>query len=180
MTLDVQAPLLRELEFLPYCDDHGRLPQQFSKAVGIYAIYDAEKTLQFVGYSRDITMSLKQHLVRCPHACHWVKVTTIERPNRTLLETIQSAWLAESGTPIGGDIDQTRWTEPIDVKGQMTPDEQDRYQAAVTEIEQAKCLKKIAQRVEADLLALLKTRGICEPLRFDPKLKEQGLLNIKP
>lgn len=180
MTTETQTPRLADLAFWPYCNADGLLPPNLAKVVGIYAIYDAEQTLQFVGYSRDIAMSLKQHLVRCPQACHWVKVQAIERPNRTLLETIQSAWLAEQGTPPGNGNDQARWTEPIDAKAQMTTAEQEAYGAAVTELAQAKCLKKVAQRVEADILAALAQRGLQEPLRFDPKLKEQGLLNIKP
>ncbi len=73
---------LEELSFIPYIDDEGLLPSQLTKSVGVYAIFDADKTLQYVGYSRDVAMSLKQHLVRCPAQCYWVKVKTIEQPRR--------------------------------------------------------------------------------------------------
>lgn len=176
------TPTLAELDFLPYLDAEGRLPADLAKQVGIYAIFDAAQTLQFVGYSRDITLSLKQHLVRCPDQCHWLKVTTIDRPNRHLLETIQAAWIEANGSTPPGNADLlSLWTEPIDVKTQMTSAEQATYAAAIDELEQIKCLKKVAQRLEADLLLpQLQARGVTEPMRFDPKLKEQGLLNIKP
>lgn len=180
MTADLQGPRLADLDFIAYCNEAGLLPPEFTKVVGVYAIYDAEKALQFIGYSRDLAMSLKQHLVRCPQACHWFKVQTLERPNRTLLESIQTAWLAEGGTPPGNGAEQERWTQPIDVKTQMTEAERADYAAALTELEQGQCLKKAARRVEAELLPVLTARGIQEPIRFDPKLKEQGLLNIKP
>ncbi|MGF1566992.1 MAG: GIY-YIG nuclease family protein [Nodosilinea sp.] len=180
MTADLQIPVLAELDFIPYCNEAGLLPPELAKVVGVYAIYDGEKTLQFVGYSRDLAMSLKQHLVRCPALCHWVKVQTIERPNRTLLDSIQAAWLQENGVPPGNGVEQERWTQPIDVKIQMTSAEQAAYAAAINEAEQIQCLKKVARRVEAERLAMLTVRGIQEPIRFDPKLKEQGLLNIKP
>jgi hypothetical protein len=62
----------------------------------------------------------------------------------------------------------------------MTSEEQALYAATTNEVEQAKVLKNIARRVEAEIKAVLEERGVKESLRFDPKLKEQGLLNIKP
>ena len=181
MSTDVTSPALSDYDFIPYLDAAGLLPSQYSKSVGIYAIFDRDKTLQFVGYSRDVTMSLKQHLVRCPDFCHWVKVKTIERPSKTLLETIQSAWIDENGEcPVGNGADAAQWTQPIDAKQQMTEDETALYATATNEVEQAKTMKTIARRVEAELKSILEARGVNEPLRFDPKLKEQGLLNIKP
>ena len=176
-----QIPHLSDLDFLPYLDENGCLPSQFSKVVGIYAIFDQEKGLQFVGYSRDVTMSLKQHLVRCPELCHWFKLKTIDRPKRSVLEEIQAAWVTENGDrPPGNGADAEYWTQPIDAKLQMTSEEQALYAATTNEVEQAKVLKNIARRVEAEIKAILEGRGVKEALRFDPKLKEQGLLNIKP
>lgn len=181
VSTEPQSPRLNSLEFYPYVNDDGYLPEQFSKVVGIYAIFDAEKCLQFVGYSRDVTMSLKQHLVRCPDSCQWIKVKTIERPKRTILESIQSAWIAENGDrPLGNGVEAERWTQPIDAKLQMTPEEEALYASATNEMEQAKVLKNIARRVEAGIKERLESRGIKESMRFDPKLKDQGLLNIKP
>ena len=178
---ELQSPSLSTLNFWPYLNDEGLLPDQFSKAVGIYAIFDQDKSLQFVGYSRDVTMSLKQHLVRCPESCHWFKVQTIDRPNRTVLETIQTTWIEENGDrPIGNGVNAEQWTQPIDAKAKMTDEEQALYAAATSEVEQAKTLKNIARRVESEIKAVLEQRGVKESLRFDPKLKEKGLLNIKP
>ncbi|MGB3757948.1 MAG: GIY-YIG nuclease family protein, partial [Rivularia sp. (in: cyanobacteria)] len=73
-------PELTSLEFIPYIDENGQLPEQFQGKIGVYAIFDRDKNLQFVGYSRDVFLSLRQHLVRQPEFCYWVKVETIERP----------------------------------------------------------------------------------------------------
>ncbi|MEO8892635.1 MAG: GIY-YIG nuclease family protein, partial [Coleofasciculaceae cyanobacterium] len=80
---------LADLDYIPYLDDTGNLPEELQGKIGIYAIFDQDKTLQIVNYSRDIYLSLKQHLVRQPQSCYWLKAETIERPNRTLLETIR-------------------------------------------------------------------------------------------
>lgn len=174
-------PSLSSLESISYIDAKGLLPEQFAGKVGLYAIFDEAQTLQFVGYSRDIVLSLKQHLVRCPHQCIWLKVNTVERPNRTLLEQIKTHWIEEQGTmPPGNDQQEDQWTQPIDAKALMTAEEKGAIATVHTDFERSKLLKKVARRIEADILATLESRGLRTPLRFDPKMKEQGLLNIKP
>lgn len=178
---DVQIPALDDLAFIPYLDEQGQLPSQCAGKVGLYAIFDEGKSLQFVGYSRDILLSLKQHLVRRPNECIWVKINTIERPSRTVLEQIKHHWLEAQGSiPIGNGEQEAQWTQPIDAKTLMNEAEQGAIANVVTESERSKLLKKIARRVESDILATLDARGVRIPIRFDPKMKEQGLLNLKP
>jgi hypothetical protein len=171
---------LDSLEFFPYIGSDGLLPGQFQAKIGIYAIFDQAQVLQYVGYSRDVLLSLKQHLVRMPHACHWVKVLTIAQPNRTFLENTRDIWIEENGVlPPGNGAAAAEWNEPIDVKQRMTADEQGSYQAAIDEVAQVKVLKQVARRVEAEILAILQQRGVQEEIRFNPKLKESGLLDLK-
>lgn len=173
---------LARLEYSPYVDDSGMIPESpFQGKVGVYAIFDRDRVLQFIGYSRDIYLSLKQHLIRQPQHCFWIKFQTISRPNRMILETIKEAWISENGrTPPGNDTDETQWTQPIDVKPLMTDEERTAYDnAAGEELAQMKLLKKVSRRVEADILEQLKSRGVQMELRFNPKLKETGLLDLK-
>ncbi|WP_445635906.1 Nuclease subunit of the excinuclease complex [Nostoc sp. DSM 114161] len=181
MTTETNTPALASLEYIPYIGDRGELPEQFQGKIGVYAIFDREKTLQFVGYSRDVYLSLKQHLVRQPQQCYWVKVQTIERPSRTVLENIENAWIAENvSVPAGNGDDKEKWTNAIDVKKVMTPEEQANYQnPANDELAQIKVIKNVARRVEAEILKELEARGLQLELRFNPKLKEQGLLDLK-
>ncbi|HBB31604.1 MAG TPA: Nuclease subunit of the excinuclease complex [Cyanobacteria bacterium UBA8803] len=179
MTSDTQTPSLQALDYIPYLDDSGNLPEELQGKIGIYAIFNQEKTLQLVNYSRDIYLSLKQHLVRQPKSCYWVKVKTIERPNRTILETIRNAWIEENGmTPSGNGTDEAAWNQPIDAKLAMTDEEKSSYEKS-DELMQIKLLKKIARRVESQILEELQTRGLQAEIRFNPKLKEQGLLDLK-
>jgi len=171
---------LSSLEFVPYIDDRGQLPSQFQGKVGVYAIFDQAQTLQYIGYSRDIYVSLKQHLVRQPQACYWLKAQTIDRPSRTILEEIRDAWIAENGSvPSGNGADEPKWNHAIDVKAMLTQAEQDSYQGASDELTQVKVLKQAARRVEAEVLEVLNSRGVQEQIRFNPKLKETGLLDLK-
>jgi hypothetical protein len=181
MSNETNIPLLETLEYIPYIDEHGQLPEQFQSQIGVYAIFDREKSLQFVGYSRDVYLSLKQHLVRQPQKCYWVKIQTIERPSRTVLESIEQAWISENGSlPLGNSEKKGEWTNPINVKAIMTPEEQEKYQnPLIDEMAQIKIIKNVARRVEADILAVLETRGCQTQIRFNPKLKEEGLLDLK-
>ena len=179
MTTEIQTLSLNELDYLPYLDDMGNLPEEVQKKIGIYAIFDQDKTLQFVGYSRDIYLSLKQHLIRKPQACHWLKVQTIAKPNRTQLENTRNAWIEENGTiPPGNGLEEAVWNQPIDAKPEMTEEEKVKYENS-DELMKIKLLKKISRRVEAQILEELKSRGVQTEIHFNPKLKEKGLLDLK-
>lgn len=179
MTTEIST--LASLEYIPYIDAEGKLPNSLSKKIGVYAIFNREKVLQFIGYSRDIYLSLKQHLVRQPQKCYWVKVQTTDRPQRTLLENIKEAWVAENESiPVGNNSEEAKWTQPIDTKQLMTPEELANYQnPMVDEMDKEKQLKNVARRVEGEIFAELKSRGVEEEIRFNPKLKTSGLLDLK-
>lgn len=173
-------PTLASLPFIPYINTEGQLPDELQGQVGVYAIFDQGKGLQYIGYSRDVLLSLRQHLVRRPELCYWLKVQTIERPNRTELEAIRDAWIAENRTvPPGNESEAPLWNQPIDVKTVMTEAEQQSYAAAIDELSQMKVLKQTARRVETEVLEALKARGAQIDVRFNPKLKETGLLDLK-
>jgi hypothetical protein len=181
MTAETNIPALVTLEYVPYIDDNGQLPDDFQSKIGVYAIFDQEKVLQFLGYSRDVYLSLKQHLIRQPQQCYWVKVQTIERPSRAVLENIEKAWIAENTSiPLGNGDHKEKWTQPIDTKLVMTPEEKLSYHKPVNdELTQMKIIKNVARRVEAEILATLEARGLQVQIRFNPKLKEAGLLDLK-
>jgi hypothetical protein len=179
MTTQTDITSLKNLEALPYLDANGSISENFQGKIGVYAIFNSEKNLQFVGYSRDVYLSLKQHLVRQPQHCYWIKVQTIARPSRTILEEIRQAWIEENGvTPLGNSSDEDKWNSAIDAKLSMSETEKADYEKG-TELEKIKLLKKVARRVEEEIQEKLKNRGVQMELRFNPKLKEQGLLDLK-
>ena len=170
---------LASLEYLPYLDNTGCIQEDLRKKIGVYAIFNQEKELQFVGYSRDIYLSLQQHLVRQPQNCYWLKLQTIDRPNRTILDETRQAWIAENGkVPLGNAANETAWTQAIDVKPVMSEEEKAQYSAG-GELEQSKTLKKAARRLETTIKQQLRDRGVTMDFRFNPKLKEKGLLDLK-
>ncbi len=120
-----------------------------------------------------------EHLVRQPQKCYWLKAQTIDRPSRTILEGIRDAWITENGSiSAGNTTEEAKWTQPIDAKVTMTADEQTRF-ASSEELTQSKILKNAARRVESQILSELESRGVKMQIRFNPKLKEKGLLDLK-
>eukprot|EP00976_Prorocentrum_cordatum_P054920 1107959-Prorocentrum_minimum.AAC.8 len=66
---------LAEYPEVAYIDSEGMVAD-CSKAgarATIYAIFDKEHALQYVGMSRSINPSLRLHLARMPSKCHYVK-----------------------------------------------------------------------------------------------------------
>jgi hypothetical protein len=174
-----EIPTLASLNEIPYLNKEGMIPEDLQGKIGVYAIFNQDKQLQFVGYSRDIYLSLKQHLIRQMDRCSWLKFQTISRPSRTILEEIRQAWLAENGTlPPGNSTAEAEWTQPIDAKPAMTEAEKQEYQNS-EELGKIKLLKKVARRVEGEIEEQLKARGIQMNIRFNSKLKEEGLLDLK-
>jgi hypothetical protein len=181
MVNEINIPSLKSLEYFPYIHEDGEILEKFTNKIGVYAIFDQEQTLQFIGYSRDVYLSLKQHLIRQPQKCYWLKVQTIERPSRTILENIENAWISENNNPsLGSQENKEKWLNSIDVKLLMTPAERTNYtNPLLDELDQIKVLKNVARRVESEILGLLEARGLKTQIRFNPKLKEQGLLDLK-
>ena len=170
---------ITSLEYRPYLNADGCINEDIAGKIGIYAIFDRDRTLVYVGYSRDVYLSLKQHLIRQPEHCHWFKIQTIDRPSRKILAEISNAWIAENGTvPAGNDTEQHLWTEPIDANPAMTEAEKAQYQQSEP-AKQIKIRKQVARRVEAKILEQLSDRGVKMEIRFNPKLKEKGLLDLK-
>lgn len=179
MVAQMEIPSLESLEFIPYLDEQGEISSSLQGKIGVYAIFDKDKVLQYVGYSRDIYLSLKQHLVRQPQKCYFCKLKTIERPSRTILEEIREVWISENGAmPLGNGSEEEKWTQPIDATLLMKEEEKQKYEQS-EDLGKTKLLKQVARRIEAEILETLKARGVNMELRFQPKLKEQGLLDLK-
>ncbi len=172
-------PALRELSFMPYLDETGSICPELEGKVGIYAIFDQEKTLQYIGYSRNLYMSLKQHLVRQIDQCFWLKVYRLDRANRSILEEIKQNWLEENQTiPLGNGDKENLWIQAIDAKLTMSEEEKEECQQQ-EEMGKIKFLKKIARRLEESIKEKLQQRGVTMEIRFNPKLKEEGLLDLR-
>lgn len=101
--------------------------------VGVYAIYDASRALQYVSYSRNIVLAVKSRLdavgeEKCAFVRNMVFANTAMQ-TRQALEAQQSNWINEHGTvPPGNGIERDVWDVPFNVTA-MSDNERNVYHA---------------------------------------------------
>ncbi|KAK9852334.1 hypothetical protein WJX84_005018 [Apatococcus fuscideae] len=88
------------------------------RPMGIYALYDTQEQLQYVGYSRNLVLAVQGHLAKVgPAACAHVRVTVIANKamaTRSVLEREAANWLDEAGfLPPGNGRDRAQWEGPL-------------------------------------------------------------------
>eukprot|EP00887_Chlorella_sp_A99_P006981 scaffold2.g6981.t1 len=99
---------------LPQGEDDGSA----QLLVGVYAIYSAERHLQYVGYSRNVALAVKAHLARVgEERCAYVRAMVFANramQSRAALLRETGNWLEEAGTiPPGGFSRETRRQDAV-------------------------------------------------------------------
>jgi hypothetical protein len=81
------------------------------KFAGVYAVLDVERCTQYVGYSRNVLLSLKGHLTKNgQQTCAFVRVQTFKFPKREEMEKLRDTWISEfSSVPPGNGGASERW-----------------------------------------------------------------------
>ncbi|CAI5506105.1 unnamed protein product [Closterium sp. Naga37s-1] len=87
----------------------------FPAASGVYAIYDKEGALQYMGLSRRLAASLQAHAEDLPEMCGAVKLAVVAATNKEALVEAWKAWMQEhvAGTgkvPPGNESGNSTWT----------------------------------------------------------------------
>ena len=85
------------------------------KVAGVYAVLDRDLIPQYIGYSRNIALSLESHLTQHgPDVCAFVRVQAFKFPKRTEMEALCNDWIAELGTTPPGNLDGGgKWAKTI-------------------------------------------------------------------
>ncbi|WP_373524661.1 GIY-YIG nuclease family protein [Nostoc sp.] len=88
---------------------------QNAKIAGVYAILDAERCTQYVGYSRNVLLSLNGHFRQNgERKCTFVRVQAFKFPKRQEMEDLRDAWIAElENTPLGNATDCGMWASTV-------------------------------------------------------------------
>jgi len=93
-----------------WCDAAGN-----AKVAGVYAVLNGDRQPQYIGYSRNVALSLRGHLTQFGSVtCALVRVHSFKFPKRDEMEALQNAWIAELGaTPPGNVDDSGLWANTI-------------------------------------------------------------------
>jgi hypothetical protein len=103
-----------------------------AKVAGVYAVLDGDRQTQYIGYSRNVTLSLKSHLTQHgAQTCAFVKVQPFKFPKREEMEQLRDTWIAELPQPPSGNADTSgTWAGTVkDAASQtMSPAERKAYE----------------------------------------------------
>ncbi|WP_404790413.1 GIY-YIG nuclease family protein [Altericista sp. CCNU0014] len=112
-----------------------------AKVAGVYAVLDRDRQTQYIGYSRNVTLSLKSHLTQHgADTCAFVKVQPFKFPKREEIEQLRDAWIAElPQTPPGNADTNGTWAGTVkDAASQtMSPAEREAYEAKKLKLRRA-------------------------------------------
>jgi hypothetical protein len=88
---------------------------QNTKIAGVYAVFDQKHNTQYIGYSRNVLLSLNSHVAQLGQStCAFVRVQSFKYPKRTEMENLRDAWLAELDTiPPGNDTQTGLWASTV-------------------------------------------------------------------
>ncbi|GFP92182.1 monothiol glutaredoxin-s16 chloroplastic [Phtheirospermum japonicum] len=88
----------------------------FPSDSGVYAVYDGNGDLQFIGITRNLAASVLTHKKTVPELCSSVKIAVVEDPEKTALTEAWKSWMqeqiADTGkVPPGNEPGNTTWVK---------------------------------------------------------------------
>ncbi|MBD2627226.1 GIY-YIG nuclease family protein [Trichormus variabilis] len=125
------------------------------KVAGVYAVLDAERNTQYIGYSRNVLLSLNGHVTQNgEQKCAFVRVQPFNFPKRQEMEELRDAWIAELGSiPPGNAGEGGMWASTVGevAKAVMSDTERQAYEEKKLKLRKAMAdttLLKEAERVD--------------------------------
>jgi hypothetical protein len=116
---------------------------QNAKVAGVYAVLNSSQQTQYIGYSRNVSLSLRSHLTAHGAAvCALVRVQPFKFPKREEMEQLRDRWIAELPSPPAGNIDGSAdWASTVRDAAAQVMSEADR---AIYEEKKLKLRKAMA------------------------------------
>ncbi|GBG61130.1 hypothetical protein CBR_g19207 [Chara braunii] len=156
-----ELPSLSSLPLTPFISEGGEVappPQDASTKASVFAVYDAGKKAQYVGFSKDARNSLRTLLCRRPELCYFYQVFNLPSLDQTQMLAIRSHWFSEIGNPPPGNEqagERAKWEKPFDAGSE--PAAKDRVR---------------------QVMKVLAERGLREKMDFNPSLLQEGKCDV--
>ncbi|XP_021289401.1 bifunctional monothiol glutaredoxin-S16, chloroplastic [Herrania umbratica] len=105
---------LSEVEPVSFPEKPEEFVAKFPSDAGVYAVFDHNDDLQFIGISRNIAGSLFNHKKSVSELCGSVKVGVVNEPDRAALTQAWKSWMEEhikntGNVPPGNESGNTTW-----------------------------------------------------------------------
>ncbi len=120
-----------------------------AKIAGVYAVLNCDRQLQYVGYSRNVPLSLSGHVTQLGEdTCAFLRLKTFKFPKREEMEQLRDAWIAENeSVPIGNREESDRWAGTVAeaAKLAMSIAERDAYEEKKLKLRKAMADQSLSQ-----------------------------------
>ncbi|CAK9323370.1 unnamed protein product [Citrullus colocynthis] len=108
------AKNLSESELNSVPQSAGEIAGKFPSDAGVYAVYDKDDDVQFIGITRNIAGSVATHWKSVPELCVSVKFGVVDEPDRTTLTQAWKSWMEEhikatGKVPPGNESGNATW-----------------------------------------------------------------------
>jgi hypothetical protein len=112
---------------------------QNAKVAGVYAVLDRDRQTQFIGYSRNVALSLRSHLTQMgAEVCALVTVEPFKFPKRDAMEQLRDEWIAALPSPPPGNVNGNWATTVKEAATQvMSAEEREAYEAKKLKLRKA-------------------------------------------
>jgi hypothetical protein len=127
------------------------------KIAGVYAVLNGDRQTQYIGYSRNVVLSLKSHLTQFgAETCTFVKVQPFKFPKREEMEQLRDDWIASLPQIPPGNADNSgAWAGTVrDASSQvMSESERQAYEEKKLKLRRAMAdgtLHQDAPKVQTD------------------------------
>ena len=124
-----------------------------AKVAGVYAVLDSQHHTQYIGYSRNVLLSLNGHLTQNgKDKCAFVRVHTFKFPKREEMESLRDQWMSElDSIPPGNSSDREMWASTIGeaAKAAMSAAERNAYEEKKLKLRKAMADTALNRDLEA-------------------------------
>ncbi|WP_334916894.1 GIY-YIG nuclease family protein [Nostoc sp.] len=125
---------------------------QNAKIAGVYTVLDVERRVQYIGYSRNVLLSLNSHVTQnSQQKCAFVRVQAFKFPKRQDMEDLRDAWIAElETTPPGNATDGEMWASTVGeaAKAVMSEAERQAYEEKKLKLRKAMADTSLSKDLE--------------------------------
>ncbi|MDB9376233.1 GIY-YIG nuclease family protein [Nodularia sphaerocarpa] len=130
-----------------------RRADQNAKIAGVYAVLDGEGETQYIGYSRNVLLSLNGHVSQYgEQKCAFVRVQNFKFPKRQEMEDLRDAWIGElECTPRGNASEGGMWASTVGeaAKAVMSEGERHAYEEKKLKLRKAMADSTLSKEIEA-------------------------------
>ncbi|CAM6088785.1 unnamed protein product [Calypogeia fissa] len=160
------VPVLNDLPLLQYINQNGRIqpPVESDTKASVFAIFDKNKKIHYIGFSKDVRNSLRTLMGRRPEMCYYFKIFNLNSLDQKTMLKCRQQWVSELGLPPVGNGDPVQknlWEQPSDA-------------GSISERGKAAAAASMAKT----LVQTMKERGLKEEMVYDPELLVKGKCDV--